>query len=323
MSVHLPSAALALRERLAAAVAPELEEARRLDARKRAREILVFTSLWAAGAALGLAGLAAEGAAALALRVGGVLLAAVALNAYFLLTHEGHHHLLARSPRANRLLTLLLCAPLLHSPTAYRVLHARHHRHLGEEGDPDDYHNYSADPRVVWLLHWMRLSVGAILYVFLIPFIGLRAARGADRARILVDYAAMGACWAAAGLLVPFEVLAQVWLLPLVPVGYFTAVRGLAQHGLTDREDPYLMARSFRARPLVAFCLLNENLHLEHHLFPEVPSYHLPRLHAALAPHLPRAVLGTSYLRFLAQFVARSVRMDASPLGVTRLEGTG
>ena len=58
---------------------------------------------------------------------------------------------------------------------------------------------------------------------------------------------------------------------------------------------------------LIAFCLLYENYHLEHHLFPEVPSYHLPGLHRLLWPRLPRAVVGASYLAFLAHFARAPV----------------
>jgi fatty acid desaturase len=68
----------------------------------------------------------------------------------------------------------------------------------------------------------------------------------------------------------------------------------------------------------VSFLLLNENYHLEHHLFPEVPSYSLPQLRAILRPRLPRSVEAISYTRFLANFVGRFLRGDESPLGVQR-----
>ena len=68
--------------------------------------------------------------------------------------------------------------------------------------------------------------------------------------------------------------------------------------------------------PLIAFFLLNENYHLEHHLFPEIPSYHLPRLHQLIWPKLPRAVSGHSYLAFLATFFRATPRMDETPIGL-------
>ena len=71
----------------------------------------------------------------------------------------------------------------------------------------------------------------------------------------------------------------MVWFVPLLLMGALTAIRGFTQHGITDASDPYLASRTMLPSPMVAFFLLNENYHLEHHLFPEVPSYHLPALH--------------------------------------------
>ena len=66
----------------------------------------------------------------------------------------------------------------------------------------------------------------------------------------------------------------------------------------------------------MAFLLLNENYHLEHHLFPEVPSYRLPRLRALLQDRLPHHVEAASYTRFLAGFLSRSLHGDESLLGL-------
>jgi fatty acid desaturase len=113
-------------------------------------------------------------------------------------------------------------------------------------------------------------------------------------------------------------VLLQVWLIPGVLVGYISAVRAVAQHALTDGRDPLLASRSVRSNPIVSFCLLNENYHLEHHLFPEVPSYNLPRLHALLRSRLPHSVEARSYWGFLTGFVRRCFRGDESMMGFRR-----
>ena len=64
--------------------------------------------------------------------------------------------------------------------------------------------------------------------------------------------------------------------------------------------------------------LLNENYHLEHHLFPEIPSYNLPRLRTLIRSRLPHTIEAVSYTRFLAGFVRRSLRGDESVLGFRR-----
>jgi fatty acid desaturase len=125
----------------------------------------------------------------------------------------------------------------------------------------------------------------------------------------------MSVVWLAVFVEVPMRALLQVWLIPGVLVGYISAVRALAQHALTDAHDPLLASRSVRSNPVVSFCLLNENYHLEHHLFPEIPSYNLPRLHALLRSRLPHTVEARSYSGFLAGFVGRFLRGDESMLG--------
>ncbi|HEY2737749.1 MAG TPA: fatty acid desaturase [Thermoanaerobaculia bacterium] len=305
------------REDLSAALGPEIAPLRRLRTRRRFGEIAVFTALWGVGIALGLRGLALHGLLAGVLRLGGIAFSAVALNAFFLLSHEGHHHLLFRRPAANHATNVLLCTSLFHAPTAYRVLHELHHRHLRGPGDPDEYRNFTSDRRLLWALQWMRLILSTFLYTPIIPVVAWRRAGSGDRWRIGAEYAGMACIWGLAFASIPLNVLLQTWVLPGIVVGYFSSIRALAQHALTG-DEPLLASRSVCSGRLVSFLLLNENLHLEHHLFPEVPSYNLPHLRALLRPHLPRAVEDRSYTRFLAGFVARSLRGDDSVMGLTR-----
>src|SRR5206468_2902061 len=123
-----------------------------------------------------------------------------------------------------------------------------------------------------------------------IPIVASRRAERADRWLLAFESAVIAAVVVPVFVIVPIRVLLQVWLIPGVVVGYISAVRALAQHALTRADDPLLASRSVRSNRLVAFLLLNENYHLEHHLFPEVPSYNLPRLPALLNPSLPRAI---------------------------------
>ncbi len=99
-------------------------------------------------------------------------------------------------------------------------------------------------------------------------------------------------------------------------MGMFAAIRGFSQHALTDDSDPYLGSRTMISNPILAFILLQENYHVEHHLFPEIPSYHLPQLHRLIWPKLPRAVSGGSYLAFLGKFFRATARREDVPIGV-------
>lgn len=132
-----------------------------------------------------------------------------------------------------------------------------------------------------------------------------------------MEYGLLALVYSVVGLVVPPSVVVHGWLIPVVLVGYMTNIRGLTQHGITDVHDPFLASHSIEAHPVVAFCLLYENYHLEHHLFPDVPSYHLRALHRLIWGRLPRAVTGRSYLMFLARFFRATLRRDETPIGLT------
>jgi len=200
--------------------------------------------------------------------------------------------------------------------SAYRVLHTRHHRFLGDPRDPDDYKNYTRRRSLVWMLHFVRLSIGSLLYLLLIPTLALKFGTDKQRRYILTEYAFLGAVYSLLLRFVPASVLGVAWFVPLLMVGTLTAIRGFTQHAITDAADPYIASRTILPNPVVAFFLLNENYHLEHHLFPEIPSYHLPALHRLIWPKLPRAVSGRSYLGFLMQFFRATPQMDESPIGL-------
>ncbi len=289
-----------------------------LRAGRRIAELAFFSAMWATAIVIGVVGLEATGVTAVLLRVAGVALAAAALNAFYLLSHEGHHGLLFRDRIYNHAANVLLCVPLLHSPSAYRVLHSLHHRYLGGPGDPDEYRNYTDRAGLRWALQWVRLTIGTLVYMPLIPVVAWRRAQAVDRQHLTIEYAGMMVVWLVVFTTIPLNVLLQTWLVPGVVVGYISAVRALAQHALTDSHDPLLASRSVRSNAVVSFLLLNENYHLEHHLFPEIPSYNLPRLRAVIGSRLPHTVEATSYTRFLGGFVERFLRRDESPMGLRR-----
>ncbi len=306
-------ATLRIRNRLAHSASTEIAELRRHDIRKRARELAVFATLAALGFSISIW---ARSVPSTAVLVMGILVTAVSLNSFPLLMHEGMHGVLFPSRRWNWIVSVLLGSTFLMSFTSYRVMHIRHHRYLGDPRDPDDYHNYSRSRPLVWFLHFVRLTFGPLLYLFLIPVLALRHGSVTQRKFICVEYAILFSIYSLLLRAFPARELFLVWLAPLLLVGMFTAIRGFTQHGITEASDPYLASRTMLPNPAIAFFLLHENYHLEHHLFPEIPSYHLPRLHRLIWPKLPRAVSGRSYLAFLAAFLKATPRMDETPIGL-------
>jgi fatty acid desaturase len=293
---------------LTAGIDPQIAALSRLDPAKRAVELAFFPVLWACGAFVTSLGFTGPFWQQGLLRAVGIGLTALALNAFVLLLHEGMHGVLFRNRHANRWTSVLLGGCVLVGFTAYRVMHIRHHRYLGDPRDPDDYDNYSSNPRVVWALHFVRLTLGAYLYIVLMPFLAFRHGRHAERVRVVQEYVVLCAAWASVVLFVPLHAVGWYWFFPLILVAAMTNIRGFTQHGIADAHDPFTASRSMHPNPIVSFLLLNENLHLEHHLFPEIPSYHLPAVRRLIEPKLPRAVVGRSYLAFLGRFLKATFR---------------
>jgi fatty acid desaturase len=283
----------------------------------RIEEIALFGAIWAAGGLMIMRGLAQPpGVSQATLRIAGTLVVALALHMIALLLHDGVHHTLFRDRRGNRWTSVLLGGCVLMSASAYQAMHERHHVFLGDPRDPDDYHNYSGDRRMIWLMHYTRLLFGTFLYIAVIPVMVLRRGNAREKQRMLVEYALLAGAYLVIWATLPHDVVVHTWLLPIIPAGLMFNVRSLAAHGLTDSRDPLLASRSIDAHPVVAFLFRNENYHLEHHLFPEVPSYNLKQVHRLVFPRMPRAATATSYLGFLRQFVKQSRKFDETPIGV-------
>jgi fatty acid desaturase len=238
--------------------------------------------------------------------------AAGSLHGISLFTHEAVHQTLSRNGFWNRVLGAACAIPVLQNCSAYRVLHLRHHHHLGEGGDPDHYANYTRWSWMEFLLNWLRLLVGYPVYIVAIPILGFKHGTAQDRVGILLEMTATAVL--VAGLLLaplPAGLLWHGWVVPMIVINFMVNVRGMSQHTLLpEATDEVRGTRSILTGPVVSFFMCHENLHLEHHLYPGVPWYHLPRIHQALRPQL--AAMGApyigSYSAFVFQFMRYSVK---------------
>ena len=69
---------------------------------------------------------------------------------------------------------------------------------------------------------------------------------------------------------------------------------GLTQHaGLhEDVKDHRLTTRTVHLNPIFSFLYWHMEYHVEHHMFPQVPSYNLKKLHALIKDQMPPARKG-------------------------------
>lgn len=270
--------------------------------------IAEFVILYAAGAA---------GGVIIAVKAGWFfaipfyLLAAASLHGISLFTHEAVHGTLSANPLWNRIAGAACAIPVLQNCTAYRVLHLRHHRHLGVDGDPDHYSNYTQWTWLVFCMNWLRLLIGYPVYIVAIPILGLRHGTLRDRLGIVAELAATGlVIFGILRLQLPASWFVHGWLIPMLFINTMVNIRGMSQHTLLEHtSDEVLGTRTILTSRLVRFFMCNENYHLEHHLHPGVPWHHLPAVHAALEPELRErgALFIASYFAFVREFLLRSV----------------
>lgn len=302
-----------IRAELSRGIEEELQQLAHASISRRAWELAFFLSLAALGTlTIMVATESVQPGWRWSTQIIGTMMVAVALNAFVLLLHEGMHGVLLPGSMANRWLSVLLGATTAIGFTSYQVMHQRHHRYLGHPEDPDEYQNYSGRPRVLLLMHLLRLAVGSLFYLFLIPVLSFRYGTPVERRRIVSEYLVLVVLYITLFCLVPLAVLLQVWLIPVVITGWMVNIRGFTQHSLSDVTDPFLASRNVRTNRCVEFLMLNENYHLEHHLFPEIPSHHLPRLHCLLESRLPRVNEVSGYLPFVVGFARQAIGRHGS-----------
>jgi beta-carotene hydroxylase len=196
-------------------------------------------------------------------------------------THDVVHGSLGLGPRQSEWALFVFGAVLLESGHAYRASHLQHHRYFPGPDDPE------GDPaRMTW---WGAVLYGPLFLPRLWWWAWLQArARPAQRSWLLAE-----ACWAfavpAAGVLLwPWTpavlvyaslVVVGSWVYPLLTVY-------LPHHDYGP--TPLTQTSSLRGRFIPAL-FLELTYHLEHHLYPAVPSHQLPKLARQLEPLFQRA----------------------------------
>lgn len=196
-------------------------------------------------------------------------------------THDVVHRSLGLSRRQTDWALFFTGLILLESGHAYRATHTQHHRLFPSDDDPEGY------PANLSML-------GAICYgpVFLVRLwwwaFRRNRPRPAERVWLIAEGIAPLAAVVTGVLLWPRAPLPLVyatmmivgsWVYPLLTVY-------LPHHGYGD--TPLTQTRTLRGRIIPAI-FLELTYHLEHHLYPQVPSHNLPELARRLDPFLDRA----------------------------------
>lgn len=243
----------------------------------------------------------------------GLVLIGVAQHGLFILAHEAAHYRLLSSRTLNDLLGRLIGMSGGVSMCTYRVTHRLHHNNLYGPEDPDTaiHGGYPRGRAYLWkklaqdLIGWNAWKTFA--YFFGSPAINedtmkrisplddtspqLRAAARRDRWGVVAFHLLAPLCAALIGGLDGLLVYLSLWTLPLLTtLQPILRLRAICEHGaVRDLTSPLTAARTNRtwghaANWIGRFFLFphHVNYHLEHHLYPAIPHYNLPRLHRLL-----------------------------------------
>lgn len=195
---------------------------------------------------------------------------------YVSTSHDLLHRTLGFSRPVNEALLAFTEMLVLRSGHAFRLTHLQHHRHF-----PDDDDIEGAVARLPW---WRALlsGVGNQTRLFVWAW---RRARQDERAWMVAE-----AAWALSVILGSVAAL-PVTVVPLVYVGLVVTSSWLYPFATVwvphraEGADALTQTHAVRGR-IVPELFLQHTYHLEHHLYPSVPSYHWATLARRLDPYL-------------------------------------
>ncbi|MBB5207773.1 fatty acid desaturase [Chiayiivirga flava] len=240
--------------------------------------------------------------------------------------HHNHAHLpLWRTRALNRATDLWITLVQGHPTWVFVPAHnGNHHRHQQGARDVARTSRFGGDRNTLagCLLHPLQ-AIG-VLYPLLFAWWRARPAR--MRRWMALQHVAWLASWAALLLIDARKALLLVIVPQLVGLHWLLAANYL-QHAHTDPASRWNRARNFTGPINLAW--FNIGYHTAHHEAPRAHWSTLPRLHAALAPHIDARLIERSLVRYVLRvFVLGAVlrafasRPLAPPPGVdTRASG--
>ena len=239
------------------------------------------------------------------------------MHAIAILMHDASHHRFLKNRRLSDLITnVSTMYPLFSTVEIYRYNHSRHHRHLNTEEDPDWFakigkreFTFPKTKRefILTLLSYFLLVQGVRDAIWLAKRLGApkegQQITWQQKWSRLTFYAVLVAALTILGWWPHFL---MYWVVPYLSTFLmFQYIRSVAEHFGELEYDHLLNAtRTVKATLFekLLFAPHHVSYHLEHHLYPGVPFYNLPKLHRLLMQDQAfkdRAHLTDGYLRGL------------------------
>lgn len=241
--------------------------------------------------------------------------------------HDCCHNTLFSNSKINTIVGMLCGAFLGTNYKTFTQYHWEHHKNYGYLNDPQksDYLGLQSAGRKQIILHLLKPLLGLNLFQKLFQL------NTALSEQMLIQQPSqfpkktsrrkLSDAWLHLGLILVVHTSIIVfvtgfgrvwWLIFLYPLCaatfslFFSQIRGFCEHIPSPNSHSERHVRTHLPNFIDSFLFydLNFNYHLEHHLYPQVPSCHLPDIHLKLLPHgihtkqtLSPSILQTIYNR--------------------------
>lgn len=219
------------------------------------------------------------------------------LLALGLIMHESVHHLISKNKTLNDFVAEVFCAwPLFISMRSYRVKHLAHHKWLNTERDPD----YVAKTDDNWRFP-MPVSKFIKLILIQLSGVGIFETFKVMSSKQMKIKKAKTPLWYhifrilfylfIISSFVYFNhgmLLVKYWIIPFATWTQFAnRLRRIAEHSGIEGKHLAMQTRTTKHSYLTRLLLVPKNIsyHCEHHLYPAIPCYNLPKVHHELLKH--------------------------------------
>lgn len=226
-----------------------------------------------------------------------VLVIGARMHALAILMHDATHYRFLKNRKWNDLITNMVTAyPLFTTIATYRDNHLRHHRHLNTEQDPD-WVSKLGKRAFTFPKTKTEFLITVFSYFFLIQGIkdaiwffkrfakpkGNSCAQTESKSPRILFFIALFTLLTLTGW---WKYFLLFWVIPYLSTFFmFQYIRSVAEHfGELSYDHLLTSTRTVKVNFLEQFFIAPHHVgyHLEHHLYPGVPFYHLPKLHQLL-----------------------------------------
>ena len=213
--------------------------------------------------------------------------------------HECGHRTAFKTAWMNEIVYQIACFMIMRNPVTWKYSHARHHTDTIIPGRDFEIALMRPPKAVLTMLNFFGIPDIIDAFRRMAKHAGGRLAE--DEATFIPAEQASRAMFISRiwlciyGVVLVASLMMQSFV-PLLLIGgprlygsWHFNMTGLLQHGGLDENvaDFRLNTRTVYMNPISRFIYLNMNYHLEHHMYPAVPYYNLPKLHELLKHDVP------------------------------------